>query len=124
VKANRFCHKREILTCLDGRRSLDHALATTHSAVCLLCRILCCDAYWRCFSQVRIFLITAKYCTYAVWQDDRKRIIDKMREHGLLSFGVMEYFACWWYVVPLRFDVLVANGCMHEGDFKRRIGRW
>lgn len=39
----------------------------------------------------------AKYCTLAVWQDDRKRVIERMRETGSLSFGDLgEYFACWW----------------------------
>ena len=49
--------------------------------------------------QIRIFLITAKYCTYAVWRDDRQRIIDRMRENGLFSLSDLgEYFVCWWYV--------------------------
>jgi aarF domain-containing kinase len=64
----------------DLTRSLDAALKTTHS-------------------NVRVFLITARYCARAVWIDDRRRIIDQLREDGLMSLGlVWEYFACWWYV--------------------------
>ncbi|KIM91824.1 hypothetical protein PILCRDRAFT_809790 [Piloderma croceum F 1598] len=67
-----------VLKLNDLTRSLDHALATTHSSI-------------------RIFLITAKYCTYAVWRDDRQRIIDRMRENGLFSLSDLgEYFVCWW----------------------------
>lgn len=67
-----------VLKLNDLTRSLDHALMTTHS-------------------NIRIFLVTAKYCRYAVWQADRERLIDIMREHGLLSLGVLsEYFKCWW----------------------------
>jgi len=66
-----------VLKLNDLTRSLDHALMTTHS-------------------NVRIFLITAKYCTIAVWQDDRTRLIDLMRTHGLLSWSLLkEYFSCW-----------------------------
>ncbi|KIJ61310.1 hypothetical protein HYDPIDRAFT_137889 [Hydnomerulius pinastri MD-312] len=50
-----------VLKLNDLTRSLDHALATTHSSV-------------------RIFLITAKYCMTAVWLDDKRRI----QEGGLL----------------------------------------
>jgi hypothetical protein len=58
-------------------------------------------------NQIRIFLVTAKYCTYAVWQADRKRLIDIMRDCGLLSLKILsEYFTCWWYV---QFYPLSAN---------------
>ncbi|KAJ6625621.1 ABC1-domain-containing protein [Mycena sp. CBHHK59/15] len=67
-----------ILKLNDLTRSLDHALMTTHS-------------------NVRIFLISAKYCATAVWQDDRQRLIDKMRDRGLFSVGLLlQYFQCWW----------------------------
>jgi len=66
-----------VLKLNDLTRSLDHALMTTHS-------------------NIRIFLITAKYCTLAVWQDDRRRLIDMMRLKGLLSWSLLrEYFTCW-----------------------------
>ncbi|KAJ7770216.1 ABC1-domain-containing protein [Mycena maculata] len=67
-----------ILKLNDLTRSLDHALMTTHS-------------------NIRIFLISAKYCTRAVWQDDQKRLIDKMQARGFLSIGILlQYFQCWW----------------------------
>ncbi|KAF8868928.1 hypothetical protein CPB85DRAFT_1242220 [Mucidula mucida] len=59
-------------------RNLDHSLMTTHS-------------------NVRVFLINAKYCVYAIWRDDQKRIINAMRDSGLLSLSLLsEYFICWW----------------------------
>ncbi|KAJ6586952.1 ABC1 family-domain-containing protein [Mycena vulgaris] len=67
-----------ILKLNDLTRSLDHALMTTHS-------------------NIRIFLISAKYCTTAVWQDDKRRLIDTMQTRGFLSIGILlEYLQCWW----------------------------
>ncbi|KAJ6499918.1 ABC1 family-domain-containing protein, partial [Mycena vitilis] len=67
-----------ILKLNDLTRSLDHALMTTHS-------------------NIRIFVISAKYCCTAVWYDDRKHLIDKMHDRGFLSFGLlMQYVRAWW----------------------------
>ncbi|KAJ7188203.1 ABC1 family-domain-containing protein [Mycena filopes] len=67
-----------ILKLNDLTRSLDHALMTTHS-------------------NIRIFLVSAKYCTLAVWQDDQRRLIDEMHDRGFLSLGVLvRYLQCWW----------------------------
>ncbi|KAG5651876.1 hypothetical protein H0H81_007096 [Sphagnurus paluster] len=67
-----------VLKLNDLTRSLDHALMTTHS-------------------NIRIFIITAKYCTCAVWKDERRRLIDAMKQNGILSFRLLkEYFSCWW----------------------------
>ncbi|KIK67397.1 hypothetical protein GYMLUDRAFT_217651 [Collybiopsis luxurians FD-317 M1] len=67
-----------VLKLNDLTRSLDHALATTHS-------------------NVRIFLVTAKFCLQSVWRSDQQRLIDQMRSSGLLSLGLLlEYFKCWW----------------------------
>ncbi|KAH8107866.1 ABC1-domain-containing protein [Cristinia sonorae] len=67
-----------VLKLNDLTRSLDHALATTHSSI-------------------RVFLITAKYCSTAVWRDDQTRLISQMRTSGLMSFGLLlQYFSCWW----------------------------
>jgi len=52
----------------DLTRSLDHALSTTHS-------------------KVRVFIVVAKYCATAVWDDERQAIFDNMRGSGLLSPG-------------------------------------
>jgi hypothetical protein len=68
--------------------------------------------------QIRIFLVTAKCCTYAVWQDDRKRLIDKLRVEGLLSLGVLaEYFTCYWYVPSV--PKLAHFSKLSLGDSKR-----
>ncbi|KAF8525042.1 ABC1 family-domain-containing protein [Hysterangium stoloniferum] len=62
----------------DLTRSLDHALATTHS-------------------NVRVFLITARYCSLAVWRDERQRLLTRLGEEGLFSPGILyEYFRRWW----------------------------
>ncbi|CAL1707516.1 unnamed protein product [Somion occarium] len=61
-----------VLKLNDLTRNLDHALATTHS-------------------KIRVFLITAKYCTRAIWQDDKRRLSAEMYQRGLL--GVLyDYF--------------------------------
>lgn len=88
------------------RRHLDQTLATTHS-------------------HVRVFLITAKCCALAVWQDDRTRLIDKMRTQGLLSFGVLvEYFVCWWSVSRnLGFFCILTKVCFRrfEKTYRRLV---
>ncbi|KAJ7924842.1 ABC1 family-domain-containing protein [Mycena leptocephala] len=67
-----------ILKLNDLTRSLDHALMTTHS-------------------NIRIFVVSAKYCATAVWYDDQKRLIDKMQDRGFLSLGILaQYLQCWW----------------------------
>lgn len=89
-------------------RSLDSALATTHSPVrgSALCAIFGC---WLLFTQIRIFLITAKYCAYAIWQDERKQVIDSVRTRGLLSPNMLQnYFMAWWFVNSQR----VLNCCL------------
>ncbi|KAG6866354.1 hypothetical protein C0991_005275 [Blastosporella zonata] len=67
-----------VLKLNDLTRSLDHSLMTTHS-------------------NIRIFLIMAKYCTYAVWQIERKRLIDAMQHSGVFTYSLLRsYFSCWW----------------------------
>lgn len=66
-----------VLKLNDLTRSLDRALATTHSSA-------------------RIFLITAKYCMTAVWRDDRRRIQEQgLRVHGWFGY-VCRLVSCWW----------------------------
>jgi aarF domain-containing kinase len=45
--------------------------------------------------QVRVFLVSAKYCTRAVWEDDRMHLIDTIRKRGLLSVSIFQYFGSW-----------------------------
>ncbi|KIY50358.1 ABC1-domain-containing protein [Fistulina hepatica ATCC 64428] len=67
-----------VLKLNDLTRSLDYALATTHS-------------------HIRIWLIAAKYCAYAIWHDERSRLFDTMKVHGFMSFGLLwKYFGAWW----------------------------
>jgi len=63
----------------DLTRSLDHALGTTHS-------------------DVRVFLITARYCSLAAWRNDRERLLKQLSEEGsfLLRLGIrFAYFHRW-----------------------------
>ncbi|KZT26756.1 ABC1-domain-containing protein [Neolentinus lepideus HHB14362 ss-1] len=81
-------------------RNLDHALMTTHS-------------------NIRVFLIMAKYCAYAVWRDDRIRLGDQMRERRLVSIGLLwEYFACWWRYEKLHTSFAIAEWAM---DWKAQL---
>ncbi|KAM5535151.1 hypothetical protein V8D89_011237 [Ganoderma adspersum] len=69
-----------VLKLNDLTRSLDRALATTHA-------------------NIRIFLITAKYCTFAVWLDESQRLVSEIRGKGLsgMSLGLLwDYFSVWW----------------------------
>ncbi|KAH7909330.1 ABC1-domain-containing protein [Hygrophoropsis aurantiaca] len=66
-----------VLKLNDLTRGLDHALATTHA-------------------NVRIFLITSKYCLFAVWQDDQRRIRARSLRH--LS-SIIQLTSCWWTYV-------------------------
>ncbi|KAJ7072300.1 ABC1-domain-containing protein [Mycena amicta] len=104
-----------ILKLNDLTRSLDHALMTTHS-------------------NIRIFLVSAKYCTTAVWQDDRRRLIEEMHERGFLTIGILlQYLSCWWiyqktrsqmsfleYVLDLE-AVLVKTKAWSRGLFARGL---
>ncbi|KAJ7218037.1 ABC1 family-domain-containing protein [Mycena pura] len=94
-----------VLKLNDLTRSLDHALMTTHS-------------------NIRIFLVSAKYCTTAVWQDDRKRLISEMYKRGLTVSILLQYLQCWWkyqtthskmtfleYVLDMQAFVVKSQAC-------------
>ncbi|KAF9475536.1 ABC1-domain-containing protein [Pholiota conissans] len=95
-----------VLKLNDLTRSLDHALMTTHS-------------------NIRIFLVTAKYCTYAVWRDDRKRLIDMMKERGLLSYRLLyDYFSCWWRYEEAYTRLSLVEMFMDMEAFRSRSRAW
>ncbi|KAF9460710.1 ABC1 family-domain-containing protein [Collybia nuda] len=95
-----------VLKLNDLTRSLDHALMTTHS-------------------NVRIFLITAKYCTFAVWQDDRKRLIDTLRERGLLSLCLLcEYFLGWWRFEKSYTRLIIAEALLDVQAYGVKSKAW
>jgi aarF domain-containing kinase len=51
-------------------------------------------------TQIRVFVVVAKYCATAVWEDERQAVFDGMRGSGLLSPGrLVEYFSAWWCVM-------------------------
>ncbi|KAI8975842.1 ABC1-domain-containing protein [Trametes punicea] len=88
-----------VLKLNDLTRSLDRALMTTHSAV-------------------RIFLITAKYCTFAVWLDESQRLVSEMRRKGLsgMSLGLLwDYFWVWWRYEKMYRSLELAEWWMDSG---------
>ncbi|KAI0318269.1 ABC1-domain-containing protein [Amylostereum chailletii] len=90
----------------DLTRSLDHALATTHS-------------------RIRVFLITAKYCATAVWQDDRQRVIDNMRGKGLLSpSSLVDYFGAWWRFEKVYRSLIVYETFLDMQAWMRKTQDW
>lgn len=66
-----------VLKLNDLTRSLDASLHTTHGGA-------------------RPFIIQARYCAMAVWQDDRDNLAKRWNEEGL-SFGLLRaYLRSWW----------------------------
>ncbi|KAJ7462338.1 ABC1 family-domain-containing protein, partial [Mycena galericulata] len=95
-----------ILKLNDLTRSLDHALMTTHS-------------------NIRIFLVSAKYCSTAVWQDDQKRLIDEMQAKGYLSIGILlHYFQCWWKFRKTYGKMLVLEQILDLQAFTVKSRAW
>jgi len=90
----------------DLTRSLDHALSTTHS-------------------KVRVFIVVAKYCTTAVWEDERRTIFDRMRGSGLLSArSLTEYFGAWWRYERLYCRLAVLEWYMDIQAQARKFTAW
>ncbi|KAI0656665.1 ABC1-domain-containing protein [Cubamyces menziesii] len=88
-----------VLKLNDLTRSLDRALMTTHSTI-------------------RIFLITAKYCTFAVWLDESQRLVSEMRNKGLsgMSLGLLwDYFWVWWRYEKMYRSLELAEWWMDTG---------
>ncbi|KAL4073963.1 ABC1 family-domain-containing protein [Scleroderma citrinum] len=87
-----------VLKLNDLTRSLDRALATTHS-------------------NARIFLITAKYCMAAVWRDDRRRI----QEQGLGVYGLFGYvwhlLSGWWHYTKGYTTMTIVENVMDVQAF-------
>ncbi|KAF8584839.1 ABC1-domain-containing protein [Ramaria rubella] len=78
----------------DLTRSLDNALATTHSSI-------------------RVFLITARYCSLAVWLDDRHRLMTRLQKEGLFSPKILfEYFLGWWSFQFVDKRLRIVELCM------------
>jgi len=90
-----------VLKLNDLTRSLDHALATTHSSI-------------------RIFLITAKYCMYAVWQDDRIRI--RQEQRGFLS--LCSLVNSWWTYVKGYTGVVLVETFMDAQAYGVKTAAW
>ncbi|KAH9839449.1 ABC1-domain-containing protein [Rhodofomes roseus] len=95
-----------VLKLNDLTRSLDRALATTHS-------------------NVRVFLVSAKYCTRAVWDDTRRQLISQMRERGLMSFGLLyDYFAGWWGYQRMYSTLVIAETWMDLQAYMVKTKAW
>lgn len=83
-----------VLKLNDLTRSLDASLHTTHG-------------------PARPFIIAARYCALAVWDDDRHQISERRKREGF-SFGLLgEWFRCWgnylWFYRGLAFLETVSN---------------
>ncbi|KAI0092979.1 ABC1-domain-containing protein [Irpex rosettiformis] len=87
-----------VLKLNDLTRSLDHALITTHSGI-------------------RVFLVTAKYCTRAVWEDERRRLFESFSTRNLLSF-LVGYVRGLWLVLPRFSASLLASNCIVTRRFE------
>ncbi|KAH9485382.1 ABC1 family protein MCP2-like protein [Psilocybe cubensis] len=78
-----------VLKLNDLTRSLDHALKTTHS-------------------NVRIFLVTAKYCSA-----------------GLLSLSLLtDYFSCWWRYQRAYLELSMVESLMDLQAYYKRQKAW
>ncbi|KAI0949682.1 hypothetical protein AcW1_009217 [Taiwanofungus camphoratus] len=90
----------------DLTRSLDRALATTHS-------------------NIRIFLVTAKYCACAVWQDTRRQLVSEMRERGLMSLGLLyTYFRGWWGYQRMYLSLTLVETWMDVQAYMAQLQAW
>ncbi|KAI0737629.1 ABC1-domain-containing protein [Daedaleopsis nitida] len=88
-----------VLKLNDLTRALDRALATTHA-------------------NVRIFLITAKYCTFAVWLDESQRVVSELRRKGLssMSLGLLwNFFWVWWRYEKMYRSIELVEWWMDTG---------
>ncbi|KZT10976.1 ABC1-domain-containing protein [Laetiporus sulphureus 93-53] len=95
-----------VLKLNDLTRSLDRALATTHS-------------------NIRVFLVTAKYCTRAVWEDSRRRLILQMREKGLMSLPLLyDYFRGWWGYQKMYRSLVLAETWMDLEAYLIKTKAW
>ncbi|KAF9012345.1 ABC1 family-domain-containing protein [Cyathus striatus] len=95
-----------VLKLNDLVRGLDFALKTTHS-------------------NIRVFLITAKYCALAVWEDDHKRLRKIMRATGIFSLSVIsQYFICWWKYRKVYTKCTVMEKIMDINAFYVKATAW
>lgn len=62
-----------------------------------------------------MFLVTAKYCTKAVWQDDRRRLGSELYSRGFLSV-LVNYIKSWWYVFDISIPLC---DCVDRGVCRR-----
>jgi len=95
-----------VLKLNDLTRSLDHALSTTHS-------------------KVRVFLITAKYCAYAVWKDEQRWLLNRYRNGGFPSLRLLkEYFFCLWKYGIIYSQMTVLETIQDLQGFLVRTVAW
>ncbi|PWN43956.1 ABC1-domain-containing protein [Ceraceosorus guamensis] len=66
-----------VLKINDLTRSLDYNLHTTHGAA-------------------RPFIIAARYCALAVWDDDRENLRRRRKEQGLSLGLIRDWIGAWW----------------------------
>lgn len=87
-----------VLKINDLTRSLDYNLHTTHGAA-------------------RPFIIAARYCALAVWDDDRENLRRRRKEQGWSVGLVSDWLGAWWkYFVS--FCLTVISGLWTAGAHK------
>jgi len=94
-----------VLKLNDLVRGLDKSLATTHSSI-------------------RIFLITAKYCAFAVWLDDWRGIIDEVKERGLAWRVMGSGLTKWWQYQRTTLSFCVVEGLLDFQAWAVKTKAW
>ena len=70
--------------------SLDNSLETTHP-------------------PMRIWLIVARFCALAVWQDDKKNIMSRLQEQGLTFRLFKDTVSAWWTYKMFDWSLWIAE---------------
>ncbi|RXW16719.1 hypothetical protein EST38_g9135 [Candolleomyces aberdarensis] len=95
-----------VLKLNDLTRGLDHSLMTTHS-------------------NVRVFIENAKFCIWAVWQDDKRRLSETVRTRGLLSLSLFrDWFSSWWKYELMYLKFLVFEAYLDFQGWKVQRAAW
>jgi aarF domain-containing kinase len=91
-----------VLKINDLTRSLDLNLHTTHGTA-------------------RPFIIAARYCARAVWEDDREQLRQRRRKHGL-SFGLLrDWIGAYWNYLYFNRGLMVFEALSDFNARRRKI---
>ncbi|PPQ63998.1 hypothetical protein CVT24_009427 [Panaeolus cyanescens] len=82
-----------VLKLNDLTRSLDHSLRTTHS-------------------NIRVFVVMAKFCTDAVWLADERRYSEDLKQHRPRALSILCRYFATWITYRIRRAGLSLTECM------------